>query len=1129
MGRYSADDEQNPITYVSPLEKIANVSGSYYGVNASLAANWSDGAEGPAAVEIFRQDNLNFDSSIYDTLCIKASFKCLLSGYDITSGSYGVLVTLKNEVGKSVQVQLNSINDMFGNPYSYLSFFEQQQAFKISEPIGNITSIEAYFYQDGNFKFNTEDGDELSVPVQSIGSNKVLQNIFIENFEFYFGSDVSSVENRTVKIFTQDDLNYYFAKDENGEPILDSEGYNIGLKKTVSLIWYNKTEDNKFVGFEEGIFNKDYAKGLAAIPEGDNNSYYWIEWYIDSADGVLTSLNSEQGDLQQITLECLPSLTFTRVKAKLYLNGVVYESANNNIIEFTNLDIKADAIANLGIKLTLKHHDWSQDSYPYYGEDNKIIDNQQAIKTRIVGFEWTWERGQITDEYWQGSKVIWSVPINSTMIQPVGTVNENGLYYEIVYQNIDDIESARYFKYRIKDFYHSNYINNIIKCRIELPEEKGGFAIEAEKALNFSSFGVSGTDYTLTVYPSNNRIFGFTENDFPIANNFEADLLDPEGKLIQDANISISKSEGMEQANLQIEGYNVLQASIGVEWSGQDVLLETQYPVVYSKDGLYYAQAPLKIIYDSFGTLIKSSQYMAPLKLFYFETNEEIEGVVWRMYYTGSEAEGSWLPQLNLNSYQNTYSINLPISYIDSGCYTYLVAYLNNIPVWSQPLLMQQYRYGSEILNNWDGNLVIDKKGNKILTNTLAAGKKNSDNTFSGVVFGEVTKITENGIDAETGLLGYHHGAQSFGFRDDGTAFIGMDKIGRIEFDGTKGLIQSGNYAAGASGMQIDLQQGSIDAYNFKLSSKGIKLDSDASSGNYLHIGDNSKYIKYTEDEKLIIAANNFSLDADGNVSFKGDITGSTGTFTGAIKAANFEANQTSTKIGGWTANSNSLTTNVADGYIGLYSSYPNSKVVIAGSIPKDDWRIVAGTGIGSYNFGVDKTGHLYATGAHISGTITASEGKIGPLSIAEKASLLRITQASAVTNTYKLKVSPPENEGASVVVIVTKIPKTSGSLTKDHLTCICSIENDSGSLFEVDESPIWEPDGLVKIKITKKGPVSFSSALEVKVEITYKLDGSFCIDASGVTNIHKAYIEDLQSPVIDGILQRLENAGIVF
>ena len=49
-------------------------------------------------------------------------------------------------------MQLNSINDMFGNPYSYLSFFEQQQAFKISEPIGNITSIGAYFYQDGNFK-----------------------------------------------------------------------------------------------------------------------------------------------------------------------------------------------------------------------------------------------------------------------------------------------------------------------------------------------------------------------------------------------------------------------------------------------------------------------------------------------------------------------------------------------------------------------------------------------------------------------------------------------------------------------------------------------------------------------------------------------------------------------------------------------------------------------------------------------------------------------------------------------------------------------------------------------------------------------------------------------------------------
>jgi hypothetical protein len=35
------------------------------------------------------------------------------------------------------------------------------------------------------------------------------------------------------------------------------------------------------------------------------------------------------------------------------------------------------------------------------------------------------------------------------------------------------------------------------------------------------------------------------------------------------------------------------------------------------------------------------------------------------------------------------------------------------------------------------------------------------------------------------GLYGYHEGAQSFGFKADGTAFIGKAGGGRIEFNGT--------------------------------------------------------------------------------------------------------------------------------------------------------------------------------------------------------------------------------------------------------------------------------------------------------------------------------------------------------
>jgi hypothetical protein len=44
---------------------------------------------------------------------------------------------------------------------------------------------------------------------------------------------------------------------------------------------------------------------------------------------------------------------------------------------------------------------------------------------------------------------------------------------------------------------------------------------------------------------------------------------------------------------------------------------------------------------------------------------------------------------------------------------------------------------------------------------------------------------------AKMGLYGYHNGAQSFGFKTDGTAFIGKSGAGRIEFNGTKSVITS--------------------------------------------------------------------------------------------------------------------------------------------------------------------------------------------------------------------------------------------------------------------------------------------------------------------------------------------------
>jgi hypothetical protein len=41
------------------------------------------------------------------------------------------------------------------------------------------------------------------------------------------------------------------------------------------------------------------------------------------------------------------------------------------------------------------------------------------------------------------------------------------------------------------------------------------------------------------------------------------------------------------------------------------------------------------------------------------------------------------------------------------------------------------------MINKWDGKLKIDEENGAILSTMMAAGRKNSDNTFSGVMLGD--------------------------------------------------------------------------------------------------------------------------------------------------------------------------------------------------------------------------------------------------------------------------------------------------------------------------------------------------------------------------------------------------------
>ena len=115
--------------------------------------------------------------------------------------------------------------------------------------------------------------------------------------------------------------------------------------------------------------------------------------------------------------------------------------------------------------------------------------------------------------------------------------------------------------------------------------------------------------------------------------------------------------------------------------------------------------------------------------------------------------------------------------------------------------------------------MTINEKNGTILSAMMAAGKKDDNNTFTGVIMGQVQLDNE----PENGLFGFNKGIEAFGFKSNGTAFIGSSAAGQIKFEGDSGTIKSGNYKENEQGMLIDLSQGAILTPNFKLTQDGTE------------------------------------------------------------------------------------------------------------------------------------------------------------------------------------------------------------------------------------------------------------------------------------------------------------------
>lgn len=207
-----------------------------------------------------------------------------------------------------------------------------------------------------------------------------------------------------------------------------------------------------------------------------------------------------------------------------------------------------------------------------------------------------------------------------------------------------------------------------------------------------------------------------------------------------------------------------------------------------------------------------------------YNSNDNLSGHWQLLFPTGSESS-NFDPILKEDKSIDTSDVNYtafdkpllsPSSIYIPDARPYGVQFVDsdNICLWTQPILVYQNKYPSGTLNKWNGkDIETDNDAGTITASGFAAGRKERDNTFTGVVIGDWSRSNaDTAITKNTGIYGFNKGAMSYAFKDDGTGFIGKDGKGRIYLDGDKSQIFSSNWTNtnNSYGMLLDIDDGYI-------------------------------------------------------------------------------------------------------------------------------------------------------------------------------------------------------------------------------------------------------------------------------------------------------------------------------
>lgn len=468
--------ESDYYTYTSPWKRFVDITGDLIQSNdsASLVANniSDDYNENLKCkeVEIWNRDFT--DGSNYTCVGLKADFRTWLSSFGTEFGTYGLrlyitttdqLTSQSKKIVKVVSATLSNY-DMYGNPYSFETFYEQQKVFDISG-LGNITNMKLVLFQGQDF----EDALGNHIPHLNDEGKLLSDNIFVQNVYLALGYDISEFDSDKVILYTLETEKYdATSTDEENRKILRVRWIHIeddgsincydepaDLNSNIAVHWYKYKlgqgiEDNIAGAFwvEQKSWLNTFQQTIDPARDEQEEKYkIVIETPVAEFVASLQSLDSDVTEAKEELQRCQDeyqhrleeyetrasednALLLEEAEEALEEADAAYNKAvteysalgnyyESNILTLTNETLIAnkatvDLVQGLSILCDV---DGYKGVYTLYDQTNQIQNAVEAHKMRVLTA--TYESLLTGDnDLDTAESITWQIPIANTMIYP---------------------------------------------------------------------------------------------------------------------------------------------------------------------------------------------------------------------------------------------------------------------------------------------------------------------------------------------------------------------------------------------------------------------------------------------------------------------------------------------------------------------------------------------------------------------------------------------------------------------------------------------------------------------------------------------------------------------------------------